>query len=589
VSRQWATWGLAATLAAVALLAAASPARAQLDPGEEAAKGLPVSVVKLVLSALLFVALAAFGNWLGRDVAMIQSQQRMWCGAYLGAAGLGLLLLLLVPWFAVGWVLALAAVSAPAAAYVKWRNERVPPGARAFTRAHVRHAVLRLLRREEEGEIAAERAVHIDGATHLTQEFKLLYMHSNEMPIRLTAQSEEEQAAFARGEMILYEALAREAEQFFLVPHGSVVYVRYRIDNAVRDGGRLERKLGEGVIAFIKRLASLDPQERRKPQMGRFIALLGDKPTYITVEAAGSVRGEHLQAKLHARQLLRMRLTESGMRAEQAELLRAAMASPAGGIILMSGPRHSGRTVSMYAALREIDLFSRNVLAVEQQVSIDIPDVTQRSVDKASGQTLAGAVQDALRTDPDVVMVETVADGETARMLLTGAAAGKLMIGGLVAGDAAEAVEGFVRLAGDRQSVGATIRAATCQRLVRTLCPACREAYRPNPDFLRKANLQSSQVDVLYREPKSRPVDKKGQVLVCPMCRNEGYVGHTVFYEVLLFDEEARRQLAAGGTMAEVRTMLRKKGQEFLQEEGLRKVVAGVTSVTELLRVIKGS
>jgi type II secretory ATPase GspE/PulE/Tfp pilus assembly ATPase PilB-like protein len=253
----------------------------------------------------------------------------------------------------------------------------------------------------------------------------------------------------------------------------------------------------------------------------------------------------------------------------------------------MSAPKHSGRTVSMYAALREIDLFARNVLAVEREPEIEFPDVHQLAVNQAGGQTLAGAVQDGLHSDADVILVETVGEAEAAQVMLAGAAAGKLLLGGLVANDAAEAVERFMRLAGDAKSAGAVLLAATNQRLLRTLCTGCREAYRPNPDFLRKANLQSSQVDVLYREPKTRPVNKKGETVVCPLCRNEGYGGHTVFYEVLALDEQARGELAAGRSVAEVRTMLRKQGQEFLQEEGLRKVVAGVTSVTELLRVLK--
>ena len=160
---------------------------------------------------------------------------------------------------------------------------------------------------------------------------------------------------------------------------------------------------------------------------------------------------------------------------------------------------------------------------------------------------------------------------------------------GLVANDASEAIETFIKLAGDRQNVATTLLAATGQRLMRPLCTACREAYRPNPEFLRKANLQAAQVDVLHREPKTRPVNKKGEPVVCPICRNEGYVGRTALYEVVVLDDRARQELVAGRSVAEIRTMLRKQGQEFLQEEGLHKVVDGVTSVSELLRVLKSA
>ena len=135
--------------------------------------------------------------------------------------------------------------------------------------------------------------------------------------------------------------------------------------------------------------------------------------------------------------------------------------------------------------------------------------------------------------------------------------------------------------------MASTLLAATNQRLMRTLCPACREAYRPNPEFLRKANLGSANVDLLYREPKTRPANKKGEQMVCPICRNEGYVDRAAVYEVMVLDDQARELLRSGRSITEVRTQLRKSGQEFLQEEGLRKVVAGVTSVSELLRVLK--
>ena len=241
----------------------------------------------------------------------------------------------------------------------------------------------------------------------------------------------------------------------------------------------------------------------------------------------------------------------------------------------------------MYSALREYDLFSTSVIAVESPLSIEYPAVNQVEVDKAAGQSLAEALQAALRADPDVVMIETVRDAETAKMMMLGAAAGKVMIGGLPANDAGEAIKRFMAAVGDPKSVASVLLASTNQRLLRKLCSGCSEAYRPNPEFLRKANLQAAKVDVLSREPKTRPLDKEGKPIVCPICANEGYVGRLAFYEIMVLDDEARGHLAAGGSITEVRTQLRKQGQEFLQEEGLRKVVEGTTSVSELLRVLK--
>lgn len=580
-------WRQLATSAAAILLAATPVWAAVGDARPENAT--PVSVVKLVLLGVLFVLTALCGNWVAKDVPIHRKQEALWYGVFVGAAALTLVVALAVPVAGLGILLGFVVLGTTMAVYVHWRNQQVAPNARAFTPEHIRKSILKMMRREQDGEIAAERAVHVASASRMkiTEDSELIYMKTNDMPIRLTPQSDEEIAVISRGEKFLTRAITRYAGEIYLLPQGPNTQLRMREVGVLTDAGTVDKATGDGIIAFFKQLAGLDVNDHRKPQMGRFIARLGEKSTNITVQTSGSVKGEHLVAKLHAHDLLKMRLVESGMREAQVLRLKTAMEHSGGGVILMSAPKHHGRTVSMYAALRELDLFSRNVVAVEDEISIEVTDVRQEQVDRKAGQTLATTVQAMLRTDPDVVMVETIGDADTAQMMLTGAAVGKIMIGGLVANDVTEAIESFMKLVGNRQNVAATLLAVTNQRLLRTLCPACREAYRPNPDFLRKANLETQQVNVLYREPKTRPVNKKGETVVCPMCENEGYVGRTALYEVVVLDDHARKELQAGRSVAEIRTMLRKQDQQFLQEEGLYKVVDGTTSVPELLRVLK--
>lgn len=575
----------------MALLAAAAAPAMAAGAGNlgEVVGGSPVSVVKLVLMFALFVIMLLCGNWVAKDVPTHLAKQDLWNGLFAGGALVAVIVALAVPIGPLGLALALALVAVPFVVYVSWRNKQVPPKARAFTPEHIKRSLSRMLRPEGEGEIAADRAVHVAGAAgmHLTEDSQLLYLKINDMPIIIKPQTDAEIAAIARAETFLTLALSRKAGQIYVVPHGQQMLLRFREVGQVREAGKVDKATGDQIVSFFKRLAELDVNEHRKPQAGRFIARLNDRATIITLQTAGSVKGEHVVAKLHSDDLLKMRLADSGMRPEQVARFRQALSAPSGGVILMSAPKHNGRTVSMYAALHELDLFSKNVVSVEEDISIEVPDANQVEVNKATGETLASTVQGVLRGDPDVVMVETIADAETAAMMLTGAAVGKIMIGGLVANDAAEAVESFMKLAGNRQNVAATLLAVTNQRLMRTLCSACREAYRPNPEFLRKANLQASQADVLYREPKQRLVTKKGETILCPICQNEGYVGRIGLYEVVVLDDKARQELTSGRRVGEIRTMLRKQDQQFLQEEGLHKVVEGVTSVSELLRVLK--
>lgn len=589
IQRNLLTRATAATFTLAAPLMLAATAAAQTAPVSHLYDGPVFAVWKVVALFIIFALLAAIGNWVAKDALMINRQTQLWYAMFVGAATLAVVVVLAVPIFVLGLILALALIIGPTAYYVTWRNERVPPEHMVFTSEHLRHVAMRILKKDQSGEIAADRAVHVAAASHLNENYKLLYLKTNDFPIHLTPADEEEKAAFAAGEKVIFEALSSRAEQITIDPAGKEFLIRYRVDEAVRDGGKLDKKTGDGAITFIKRLAELDVAERRKPQTGRFIVLLNDQGTTAVVQTSGSVKGEHLEARLYDQAILKMRLLETGMRQEQVDLFHRALDQKTGGVILMSGPPRSGRTVSTYAAVRELDLYSRNVIAVEQEIGIDVQGINQVEVDKNSGATLAETVQNVLRGDPDVVMVEDVPDADTARMILLGAAAGKTMIAGLSANDVTETIRKFMVLADDPQSVSSALLAVTNQRLMRTLCTGCREAYRPQPEFLRKANLENAKVDVLYREPKTRPADKKGETIICPICHNEGYTGRTAVYETIVLDDNARQLLTSGGAITELRTELRKEGQEFLQEEALRKVVAGVTSVSELLRVLKPS
>lgn len=584
---RWTLRAAGPSLGLATILATAATAHAQVDPEAHTLDGAVFSGGKLVGFAILFLLAGLGGNFMARDVLVFGEKKNLWLGAYVGGAVLALLLVLMLPVFAVGFFLAVVVITAPVGVYAWWRNSRVPAKARVFTPEYFRRLALHLMRREDMGDIAASRAVHVGEAAHLTEEYELLYMQMNDFPIHLKPESDQEQQAFARGEQALHHALTHHAETLYIVPQGQQFLARYRIDGEVVEGGKLDRELGEGVIRFFKKLAFIQTDEHRKPQHGQFVALLNDQGTNVSVQTAGTVKGEHLIAKLFPRQMLEMRLSEAGMRPEQIERLNRALQNPDGGIVLMSAPERSGRTVSMFASLREYDLFSKNVIAVEPEVSTEYPGINQVEVDKSAGQSLAEVVQNSLRSDPDVVMVEPAADTDTAGIMLLGAAAGKTVIGGVTAGDTVEAVENFIKLAGDRGSVGSTLLAVTNQRLMRKLCPACREAYRPNPEFLRKANLQAADVDVLYREPKQRPTDKKGETIVCPQCENAGYIGRTAVFEVVVLDDQTREELAAGKDFSELRTKLRKQDQPFMQEEALVKVVNGETSVSELLRILK--
>jgi type II secretory ATPase GspE/PulE/Tfp pilus assembly ATPase PilB-like protein len=182
-------------------------------------------------------------------------------------------------------------------------------------------------------------------------------------------------------------------------------------------------------------------------------------------------------------------------------------------------------------------------------------------------------------------MIDDLTDDATARRVIE-AAREHLIIVGVQALDVGRAVSRFIGMVQDRKGVSEVLRLVTSQRLARMLCRQCKEAYRPRPEFLRKANLTKQNVDVLYRVPLERE-EKRGKVVVCPGCENAGFIDRTGFFEVMPIDAEAREMIAEGKTMADVRLHARKRGSRSLQEAGLRRVIEGLTSVDEVLRVIQ--
>jgi general secretion pathway protein E len=259
------------------------------------------------------------------------------------------------------------------------------------------------------------------------------------------------------------------------------------------------------------------------------------------------------------------------------------------GLVLVTGPKESGVSSLLYAMLRSHDAFMRNIHTMETLKLMDVENVTQHVHDSKGGQVSFGrALQSVLRTDPDIVMVADCLDSETASLCADYALQKKMYLG-MRATNTFEGLRKYMQLVGDNQLVARGLQIVTCCRLVRKLCTNCRKGYRPDLALLKKANLPTDQNRPFYRPPNREEleVDKQGNPIICPVCQGSGYLGRTGIYEVLVVDDALRGLVSQGAPLQAIKAQARKGKMPYLQEVGLQKVMEGLTSINEVLRVTR--
>ncbi|MGB6917354.1 MAG: ATPase, T2SS/T4P/T4SS family, partial [Phycisphaerae bacterium] len=385
-------------------------------------------------------------------------------------------------------------------------------------------------------------------------------------------------------ERIFFDAIVRHATVIGVLMRGGKAQVRLRVADKVISGGDPEGPVAEQIPAALKRLAGLNPEETRKPQEGRARAVVGGQTFELRVKTQGSVQGEQIAVRIIDLAGSRMTLGDLGLSGEQIQTLSEAMAKRPG-IVLVSAPKNSGLTTTLHACLRHFDRYINTVVAFGPHVDLEVENVQHMALNQEDGASAAEAVRGQLRLAPDVVAVDSLSSPEVAAVLAEASRQQTVLVC-LRASDADQALSRLLALVPSPEALAVGLSLVVNQRLVRDLCPVCKEAYRPNPEFLRKANLASQHVDVLYRPPKSIAVEK-GKPVICPRCNNVRYAGRTGLFELMVIDDETRAMIGRGANVADIRAHARKSGMQNLQEEGLALVIAGRTSIEEVLRAVK--
>ncbi len=539
-----------------------------------------ISWMRVVLILVCILPWLSFCQWVDKDTVFVRRMNReMWNGVVLAGGVVGLAVWLLMPWkttglFAAGFGLWFVVTAGTCCVYVVMRNNLVDPAARVFTPRHIRTWMGGLGKKKEERMDAVERV-------------KLTDHDGKKVPV---PEDPNQQDAYEAAQALLFDALWRRATEVEMMVAANGVRVAYRIDGVVTPRHELfeEPAAASAGLTFVKTIAGLDVEEKRRPQNGKIrggIAGGTGGTTNIEVISSGTTQHERLSLRIVGDEN-RLRVGDLGLLAKQVTKVEELAAKP-GGLVVVAGPKASGVTTTLYAALRQHDAFMQNLLSLERQRLMELENITQHIYDPSkSDASFARQLQTVLRREPDVVMVSDCPDRETAH-LVAKAADGKKIYLGMQAKDSFDALKKLVSLAGDTDAVAAALHAVISQRLARKLCIACRQAYKPDPALLKKANLPADKIEQLYRPPPDGLVDAKGNPVICTNCQGSGYFGRTGIFEVLEIDDPIREMIRNGQPVNAIRTQSRANGMLYLQEVGLQKVIDGVTSMHEVLRVLR--
>ncbi len=374
---------------------------------------------------------------------------------------------------------------------------------------------------------------------------------------------------------ILFQALKQRASDVHLQPYERHVQVRYRIDGILYDIMRVPKAVQEAVVSRIKVMGKMDIAERRVPQDGQTSFVAGGREVDVRISTIPSVNGERAVMRLQDKSTGVYDLRKVGLREADFETV-LRLISLAHGIILVTGPTGSGKTTTLYAALKEINSEDLNIITIEDPVEYQLPGVSQVQVSNKKGMTFATGLRSIVRQDPDVIMVGEIRDLETAGIAIQSALTGHLVFSTLHTNDAPGAVSRLLDLGCEPFLVNSALIAVVAQRLVRRLCLACREPYTPSAEELRAHEIPADEITegVLYRA--------RG----CAACQNTGYLGRMGIYEILQVDDVIKEQITQRVSSAVIKKSALVRGRlTTLRQDGMAKVAAGLTSVDEVARV----
>jgi type II secretory ATPase GspE/PulE/Tfp pilus assembly ATPase PilB-like protein len=630
-------------------LLAALPGMALAAGSPPRGPGFYFSLGKLAVIVCVYFGWISTCVWVSKDAKELELPAEPWNLAMVCSGIGGLLLVWALPWFFLSFPLLLACYLMPLVFFVIRRNEGLPPEDKILTPRHLKYLASRFLHLNF-GSKHAERGRQIPlrfiGKTTTGQDdvnrveraqqsrgyraaLEMVYeaieqrvtdIHmepsKDEMSVRFRVDGVLEQSApFSRqmGDAVLniFKVLAAlditekrkpqdgsfsaevmsvpkpRDDDATVVPRPAAATAPAAAGGAgtyglVPDAPSKGRAPGESS-AKNRIAGESSPRHRAAPPTEEFPSV---RQIDFRVATAGSVAGEKLVMRILDRARSVVTLTQVGMREKIREQVKAVVKQPHG-MFIVCGPTGAGKSTTLYACLSEIDRYAKNVITIENPVEYQIDNVTQIEVNPKAGKTFASELRSILRQDPDVIYIGEIRDNETAEIACQAAQTGHMVLTTLHANDTVTAIGRLLDLGVQPFMIANAVSAVLGQRLVRVLCPKCKQKYTPNPETIRKANLPADKIKFFYRPPPGAGTDEAKEANKCPRCNATGYRGRTGVFELLVMTDKLRDMVRENPNLNAIRQEAIKNGMQHLQDDGLRQVIEGETSIQEVMRVCK--
>lgn len=372
--------------------------------------------------------------------------------------------------------------------------------------------------------------------------------------------------------VIISAAVKEGASDIHLEPEEKHLLVRFRIDGIMKESFVLDKHLQSALLSRFKIMSGLDIAEKRLPQDGRFQTRIGARNIDFRISSFPTINGENIVMRILDKGSVLVSMHDLGFDKNTLIFFEELIRRP-NGIILVTGPTGSGKTTTLYSALSSINSVDKNIITVEDPIEYRLELIRQCQINAKIGLSFAAGLRSILRQDPDVIMVGEIRDKETAHIAVESALTGHLVFSTLHTNDAPSAINRLTDMGIEPFLTASAVSGVLAQRLVRRLCPKCKEKFVPDESMLKSINVKMNASHAFYRA--------KG----CPHCSNKGYKGRLAIYELLTVNEDIKKLTMERASSGRIKEAAIENGMRTLRQDGISKVLQGLTTVEEVVRV----
>jgi len=375
-------------------------------------------------------------------------------------------------------------------------------------------------------------------------------------------------------DLVIVRAVEQKASDIHIEPQEKDLRIRYRIDGVLQEVMRLPRRIQPSVLSRFKIMASMDIAENRKPQDGHCSLNVRKRAVDFRVATLPTVYGERVVLRILEKESILLKLDDLGFMKDDLERFKSVFKRPYG-TLLVTGPTGSGKSTTLYATLNILNGPGKNIVTIEDPVEYRLKGLNQIQVNPKAGLSFATGLRSILRASPDILMVGEIRDGETAKIAIEAALTGHMVLSTLHTNDAPGAISRLTEMGVEPFLISSAISCVQAQRLARVLCKECKQEYKPDKKALANIDFpfKGDNVPKLY-QPKG-----------CKKCANTGYKGRIGLYEIMVMNEELERLTLERASSDDIKKVALGYGMTTLKQDGFRKVLNGVTSIEEVLRV----